>query len=244
MLEEQDGFDEDQEYTPDPTALRVSARVIQRRADLLEQDAEVAADLLEYATDYSNLAARLEGRQEMAPLFEAPGEPAAPETRFWETGDFIGFERSAPLKAIGMELRRFWLVAKDASAREQARPAAVVELIGRRKGSWEILHAEVERGSRRKGVATMLYDRIEEFLATELSPSGWLSGDAYAFWRSRRPEAVAGHRRMEPFLQLWISPLQLLNLLTIDRSKIESLMESAGEDGAGDEGEKAPRRLN
>jgi hypothetical protein len=230
--------------------------VIQKRAALAADDAEIAAELIEYAADFCELAALLEGGGgawrpaggKSHPL--DAGESCGPSTLFMETESFVGFVESAPLPALGMELKRFRLAPREAASPEEAPPAAMVELIGRPNGSWEILHAEVDPGRRRKGVAAGLYDRIEEVLATTLRPSGWLSEDAYAFWRSRNPEAVAGHRRMEPFLHLWISPGQLLNLMAIDRSKIEAWLESAKEDDSDEDDSEddavkaAPRRLN
>jgi hypothetical protein len=253
MAEELDDLDEDQEYCPDPTALRVAARVIQRRAALAPEDAETAAELIEYAADFCELAAMLEGRPDSVPAPDAlncpidAGATGRPSMLFMETTDFVGFVRSAPLTALGLELRSFRLAPQDAASPREAPPVAVVELIGRPDEGWEILHAEVDPSRRRKGLATRLYDRIEEVLATTLRPSGWLSEDAYAFWRSRSPDAVAGHRRVEPFLHLWISPGQLLNLMTIDRSKLEAWLESAREDAAEDADEAietTPRRLN
>jgi hypothetical protein len=221
-----DGFGDDDEYRPAPSALRISAAVIRRRAAQPGLDARVAADLLDYAMDCWELAARIDGRRPVCSLEPAPASSAAEV--FLATEALTGLVESARLPAIDAQIKTFRFVV---GARPEVSIASA-GLIQHANGLWEVLHVEVAPARRRKGAATILYNCIEEFLNTKLHPSGWLSEDAYAFWRRRNAESVAGYRRVEPFLDLWISPGQLLNLLTIDRIKIEAWMKSAAADAA------------
>ena len=82
-----------------------------------------------------------------------------------------------------------------------------------------VLHAEVTEDHRQRGIATMLYDRIESILGTQLKPSGWLSDDAYQFWQRRDPKLVQWHRKYE-LPGLWVSPKTLLNLLAITQARL------------------------
>lgn len=240
-----DSFDEDGDYRPDACSLRISAAVLHRRAELAGLDAEAATDLIGYASDFWELAARIDGRRP---------DLALPDLALEAMSDEMGAEifiaaegltcavASGRLPSIGVETRTFRLVASELVASEVAaieepaaieRPGASVasaSLIRHASGAWEVLHAEVASGHRRKGLASLLYDRMDERLGVKIRPSGWLSEDAYAFWRRRDAFAVAAYRRIEPFLDLWISPKQLLNLMTIDLAKIEALVESAASD--------------
>jgi hypothetical protein len=43
----------------------------------------------------------------------------------------------------------------------------------------------------------MLYDRIAVILGTPLRPSGWLSEDAYRFWRAGGEKFIDYYRQVE-----------------------------------------------
>ncbi len=63
-----------------------------------------------------------------------------------------------------------------------------------------VSRVEVSPENQRAGVATRLYDRIEQDLAErgiELRPDEALTDDAMAFWRQRRPEDVADYVKPE-----------------------------------------------
>jgi GNAT superfamily N-acetyltransferase len=223
--DEQNG-DDDLDYQADARGLRTAALIMRRRAALLARDAaaaELAAELEDYAADYADFAALLDAQAgEAAPDNNAEdAEEFSPPETILESASLVGLEQRSRLRSTGAELRRFKLIDKTGA---ESGAVAMAELLRLADGSWETLHLEVHPDHRRRGLATLLYDAIEQTLATTLRPSGWLSEDGYAFWRARRAGSVDGHRRMEPFLRLWISPAQLLNLLVIDRSKIEALL--------------------
>ena len=86
---------------------------------------------------------------------------------------------------------------------------------------WQVLHAEVSAGWRRQGLATMLYDSVEAILGTTLRPSGWLTEDAFQFWRARGCEFLVYYGQIEHLTPgLWISPKTLLNLKAIAETKL------------------------
>ncbi len=67
-----------------------------------------------------------------------------------------------------------------------------------KEGRFEILRASVHELHRRQGIATMLYQRIEQDAGRLLTPAHSLSDDAFEFWKRYRPEAIAHdlrHRR-------------------------------------------------
>ncbi len=60
-------------------------------------------------------------------------------------------------------------------------------------GRWEVKMVEVAPGMRGQGVATSLYAAVQKELGIEMSPSGILLSDGYAFWKKRDPEKVKYH---------------------------------------------------
>jgi hypothetical protein len=101
-----------------------------------------------------------------------------------------------------------------------ARSAAVVEVVQHPDERWQVLHAEVSAGRRRQGLETMLYDSVEAILGTILRPSGWLTEDAFQFWRARGCEFLVCYRQAEHIPRLWISSKTLLNLKAIAETKL------------------------
>ena len=67
-------------------------------------------------------------------------------------------------------------------------------------GRWVILQSEVRPKYRRRGIATAMYRSIEATSGKQLSPAISLSDDAFHFWNSYRPEAVANDLRHMPEL--------------------------------------------
>jgi len=67
-------------------------------------------------------------------------------------------------------------------------------------GRWVILKVMVQEAYRRRGVATELYKSIEKTSGRTLQPAVSLSDDAFKFWKSFRPEAVANDLRHRPEL--------------------------------------------
>lgn len=67
-------------------------------------------------------------------------------------------------------------------------------------GKWVILQSEVRPRYRRRGIATAMYASIERNSGRLLVPAVSLSDDAFEFWKSYRPEAVANDLRHHPEL--------------------------------------------
>jgi ribosomal protein S18 acetylase RimI-like enzyme len=59
------------------------------------------------------------------------------------------------------------------------------------RGEFVILNTEVRDGYRRQGIARQMYSLIEETAGKQLTPAISLSDDAFEFWKSFRPSAVA-----------------------------------------------------
>ena len=85
---------------------------------------------------------------------------------------------------------------------ESTRPCTSIAKVGSRivgmatawhdsNGNWVILNSEVRPKYRRRGIATAMYKTIEENSKRELKPAVSLSDDAFEFWKSYRPGAVA-----------------------------------------------------
>ena len=68
------------------------------------------------------------------------------------------------------------------------------------KGDWVILQSEVRPKYRRRGIACAMYKAIEAGSGRQLKPAVSLSDDAFAFWKSFRPESVAMDLRHQPEL--------------------------------------------
>lgn len=68
------------------------------------------------------------------------------------------------------------------------------------KGDWVILSSFVRPNYRRRGIATAMYQSIERTSERQLKPAISLSDDAFEFWKSFRPEAVANDLRHRPEL--------------------------------------------
>ncbi|MCC6315354.1 MAG: hypothetical protein IT337_15225 [Thermomicrobiales bacterium] len=63
-------------------------------------------------------------------------------------------------------------------------------------GEANVSNVQVDPGFRRQGVATALYDAIDQEMAAAgraLRPDSYLSADAWAFWQRRAPHLLAGY---------------------------------------------------
>ena len=222
------------DYRPDPFALQITSLIIHRRAEFLAHSGCVFADLIELSADYDKygkLLAELSGVP--TPFDPNAKEVPTPVELFLETDEFVGYTQRVPRPSVGMEIRHFRLASRSEAGHtrlgpspQMARSLAVIDLIQHPGLQWEVMHAEVGQQHRRQGIATMLYDRIEDVLQTTLRASGWLSLDAYRFWQQRDPSVVQWHLEVESLPGLWITPKQLLNLKAIAELK---LMEGANE---------------
>lgn len=72
---------------------------------------------------------------------------------------------------------------------------------------YEVGLVETMKGHRRLGVASALYDTIEQALGIKMVPSGVLFDPGYKFWRSRNPELLRGYQRESG--DTWTSPKQI-----------------------------------
>ena len=68
------------------------------------------------------------------------------------------------------------------------------------RGCFVILASEVRPAYRRRGIATAMYQMIENGAGRALSPAASLSDDAFRFWCRYRPSAVAADLRHQPEL--------------------------------------------
>lgn len=59
------------------------------------------------------------------------------------------------------------------------------------RGKFVIMNTEVREKYRRRGIARAMYEAIERETGKQLTPAVSLSDDAFEFWKSFRPEAVA-----------------------------------------------------
>lgn len=71
------------------------------------------------------------------------------------------------------------------------KPLAEINIVQRFDGAWEVDYIGV--AERRKGIASRLYDAVEEDLGIRMSPSGMLSDAGLAFWQNRSPASVQWH---------------------------------------------------
>ena len=217
-----------QSYHPDPFGIQIGALVVLHRAALLSQDAATHDALIEIANDYRWYGQLLEQQSgKNAPWDRNSKNAVTPPELFLETADLIGHTQSIPKPSLGMDYRHFRLTARAEAGNarfgptpKMARSAAVVEVVQHPDERWQVLHAEVSPGWRRQGLATMLYDSIETILGTILRPSGWLTEDAYQFWRALGCEFLVYYRQVEHLPELWISPKTLLNLKAIAETKL------------------------
>jgi transcriptional regulator with XRE-family HTH domain len=85
--------------------------------------------------------------------------------------------------------------------------AGRVELQQRGPDAWEVTSLKVHPNEQRRGLASDMYDAIEQDLGVSMRPSGILTLDGYSFWQRRNPEALKYHRR---FLNGWWSPKALI----------------------------------
>lgn len=94
---------------------------------------------------------------------------------------------------------------------EAPRPSTAVAKVGKlvvgmatawydSNGDWVMLRSEVRPKYRRRGIATAMYKSIEATSGRILKPAVSLSDDAFGFWKTFRPEAVAKDLRHRPEL--------------------------------------------
>lgn len=222
-------FDPD-DYQPDRFALQVASLVIHRRANFLPHSGKTFAELIELAANYHKYGTLIaELNREPTPFDPDAEEVPTPAEVFIETSDLIGYTQRVPGPSIGRDIRHFRLAARSDAGLSRlgptpkmARSLAVTDLIQHADLRWEVKHVEVSQSHRRRGIASMLYDRIEEVLDTKLWASAWLSAEAHQFWKQRHPRTVQWHVPMEHLSRLWLSPKQLLNINAVMEFKLRA----------------------
>ena len=187
------------DYQPDPFELQIGSMVVFHRATLLHHDRATHDALIQVANDYLWYGQYLEKLTGATPPWDASAtNDVTPPLLFLETEDWIAYTQSIPKPSLwwgpsslpplmctaDVDKGRLSSNASDGSRAGRGRtgPTSRQALASPPCGS--------QRGRRRQGIATLLYDRIETLLDTKLKPSGWLSDDAYQFWQRRNPEFV------------------------------------------------------
>jgi len=241
------------DHRPDPFDLQVNAMVLIHRATLLGYDKATHDLLLRLSEDYwseGQYLAQLAGavppwdrggacvdfRQLVLDTWDPSIRSAVmPSTPFLETDEWVGLVQSTTKPLLGRMRHHFRLASHADAPRSRPRPSpaaaragAVVELVQHADGRWQIAHAEVVQAHRRRGVLTMLYDRIEDFLNVGLRPSGWLTDDALWFWDKRQPDLIQAYSRHEEMPGLWLSPETRLDLLAVAMGKLLRRADESG----------------
>ena len=218
------------EHEPDPFALLITSYVILRRAEFLLQPAGTRGLLTEAASDYAFHARQLiDASGAVSPFAADPDETPEPAEILLETGTQLLLGQRILKPDVGMEIRIFCLKARDEASLRMGYEAgiegtlAVMGLIQHPDGRWQVLHVEVDPSLKRQAIATQLYDCVERLLDCKLTPSGWLSDDAYRFWQNRGHWVIGGYRQVDYFHDMWMSPKVLVTLSAIERVKMDAL---------------------
>jgi hypothetical protein len=213
----------------DPFEIQIGAMVILRRAGLLRHDRFTHNELIQASNDflwYGQLLQKVS--RKTLPWDPNSENEVMPSRVFYETADLVGLTQAIPNPFLGMDRRHFRLSRRDGADKSKfgptprlSRSLAVVDLIKHPDGRWEVLHAEVAQTHRRQGIATLLYDKIEATLDTKLAPSGWLSEDAYLFWKARGCRFLEdAYRQVEHLPGMWLSAKAILRLRDITVAKM------------------------
>jgi hypothetical protein len=222
-------------YTPDPFALQISALIMARRAQCLDLPRPIVDKLMTYAGRVMQVAEYLEKiAGQPTPFDPSAAEIPTDPTVAFESGAWVCLTQRVIRPSIGLEIRHYRLVDRASADQSRlagrstlARAAAVLDLIQHTDGRWEVYHIDVGQRHSRQGLATLLYNKFQATESVELRPSGWLSDEARSFWAARNPDAVRFHVREDTFPGLWISPKQLLNLMSV----CETLLMMDDQDG-------------
>lgn len=100
---------------------------------------------------------------------------------------------------------------------------ARVDLTEREPGRFEVGYVRVDPRLQRQGIATQIYDAIEQDLGRPLEPSGQLTEKGHALWRRRNPALVDNHRWL-PSQHMFLSPRRM----TEDLALLEDLLKQRG----------------
>lgn len=216
---------------PDPFGMQIACEVIRRRG--ADQPISVKRRLAEAASDYAFHARQLiEARGLVSPFAADPDETGLPAEILLETEPHLLLGQRILKPQVGMEIRVFCLRPRNAPqppAMDMDDGAwlegaqAFMELVQHPDGRWQVLYSAVDPAVRRQGIATRLYDCVEQVIGRELAPSGWLSDDAYRFWQNRGHWTLDAYRQIDHFNDLWLSFKAIVMLSAIARVSMESL---------------------
>ena len=178
-----------------PWPLRITAtHILPARAHQFPQVARSlkawAKSLLYYAAHLESTldpdwitALRANNQDKVAPL-------RRPKQDLVAAGFGIGVIDEYPIK-VGLQKRTYRLIEVERGQGAELMPSRVVASLTAVQhiySCWELVEVEVLKHRRRCGIATLLYSVAEEIQgAPFLSPSGWISQGALAFWAKRRP---------------------------------------------------------
>lgn len=219
---------------PNPFDIQIGAMVILHRAGLLRHDRLTHDELIQVSNDYLWYGQFLETMTGAEPPWDVNSENKVSDPEvFVETADLIGLTQANLSPSLGMEHRHFRLCRRADAQNSQFHPVprlagalAVVDLVQHPDGRWQVLHAEVAEAHRRQRLATSLYDWIEACLDTKLSPSGWLSEDAYRFWEARGCDFLkSAYRQVDHLPGMWLGAKSLLLLRDIAEARLLELEE-------------------
>ncbi|TXH10948.1 MAG: N-acetyltransferase [Hyphomicrobiaceae bacterium] len=140
--------------------------------------------------------------------------------RAW-TGDITYYLHRKPTEAVSKSGRLF---GENATAKDLGPELGKVGLYKHDDGRWEVGMVEVKQKYRRMGVASALYDAIEEEMGIKMQPSGILLPDGYRYWSKREPESTRFHQKVNLYgNDLYLSPKRIMKDLAATEQNLSSI---------------------
>ena len=115
----------------------------------------------------------------------------------------------------------FKVYQKDGFSIEQARRGNATGVVAQGETKWNnkaLMDIQVLPEHQRKGVATALYDHIEDLFGYSLKPNTQQTDDGIAFWNSRKTKLSKAGRGV---MVAWFPPAELAEKLAIDKEGYE-----------------------
>ena len=199
---------------PHPIAVRITAaHIIPARAKRITGSKAPLRRLAHVYADYSRyLASQHQGRWARALALTGMGDPSGDsfQPQSFRIPNYYGSTTTITAIDPGIQLRRFE-VFETPPEEGSAICIASLSAIEHIRYAWEIVDVEVKASYRRRGIASALYDAVEEFIRFPIrSPSGWLTADALAFWEKRKPLTLPYFVRHPECDEIYVSPKQLI----------------------------------
>jgi GNAT superfamily N-acetyltransferase len=206
-------------YQPHPWALKVTAcHVIRRKLRHLSVEKSTLGCDISYMQTFAahrETFLSLDWRNACCLYGMNRSRHAECSRQTFEIAGFLGVTMANTTQSAGVQVRHFSMYERCKGIRlgqssEHDRLARMV-VVEHLREFWEVVDVEVRSEHRRQGIATRLYNAVEQFNGKPFfAPSGWLTKDAHAFWSSRRPSVSRNfveHPRCDGLL---ISVKQLL----------------------------------